>query len=129
MVWYILAALLLLLVQGGLIGSLLTKQVGSANQMGNRDDLPEPTVELGRARRAMTNLQETLPIFLTVGILLIVHGIDWWLVHLGALLYLAGRISHLICYMRGLSPWRSIAFGVAMAGIFCLTGALIAGIL
>lgn len=128
MVCYILAALLLLLVQGGLIGSLLTRQVGSSNQMGNRDTLPEPTVELGRARRAMTNFQETLPIFLTVSVLLIVFRIDWWLVHLGAILYLAGRIGHLFCYMKGLTPWRSIAFGVAMAGIFCLTGALIAGI-
>ncbi len=128
MVWYILAALLLLLVQGGLIGSLLTRQVGSSNQMGSRDTLPEPTVELARARRAMTNLQETLPIFLTIGILLIVFRIDWWLVHVGAILYLVGRVSHLVCYMKALTPWRSISFGVAMVGIFCLTGALVAGI-
>lgn len=128
MVWYILAALLLLLVQGGLIGRLLDRQIGRAGQMGPRDALPEPTIELGRARRALANLQETLPIFLTIGLLLIVYGIDWWLVHLGGALYVAGRVAHLVCYMKGLTPWRSIAFGVAMAGMFCLAGALIAGI-
>lgn len=129
MVWYILLALLLLMVQGGLIGRLLDKQVGRDNQMGPRDTLPEPTVELGRARRALANLQETLPIFLTIGVLLIVYGIDWWLVHLGSIVYLAGRVAHLISYMKGLTPWRSIAYGVSMLGLFCLAGALIAGIL
>ena len=128
MVWYILASLLLLLVQGGLVGSLLRKQVGSQRQMGARDDLPEPTPELGRARRALANLQETLPIFLTVGLLLVIYRIDGWLAHLGAILYLAGRVAHLVCYVKGLNPWRSIAFGVAMLGLFCLVGALVAGI-
>ena len=128
MVWYILAALLLLLVQGGLTGSLLTRQVGTADQMGPRDALPEPTVELGRARRALANLQETLPIFLTLGVLLVVYGIDWWLVHLGGALYVAGRVAHLVFYMKGLTPWRSIAFGVSMLGIFSLAAALVVGI-
>lgn len=128
MVWYILASLLLLLVQGGLIGRLLDRQVGRAAQMGNRDALPEPTVELGRARRALANLQETLPVFLTVGVLLVVYRVDWWLVHLGGVLYLGGRVAHLVCYVKGLTPWRSIAFGVSMVGIFCLAAALVAGI-
>ncbi len=116
-------------MQGSLIGSLLTKQIGSSDQMGARDDLPPPSVELGRARRAMTNLQETLPIFLTVGLLLIIHQIDWWLTHLGAVLYLAGRAAHLVCYMKALSPGRSMAFGAAMLGLFCMIGALVAGLL
>lgn len=128
MVWYLLLALLLLLIQGGLIGSLLTRQVGTAEQMGPRDALPEPSLELARARRALVNLQETLPIFLTVGLLLVFYGIDWWLVHLGGVLYLGGRVAHFISYMAGLTPWRSIAFGISMLGIFCLTGALVAGI-
>lgn len=125
MVWYLLLALLLLLVQGGLVGRLLDRQIGRAGQMGSRDDLPEPTVELGRARRALANFQETLPIFLTIGLLIVFLGVEGWLVHLGSLLYLAGRLAHLVCYMKGLSPWRSVAFGVAMIGIFCLAAALI----
>lgn len=128
MVWYILGALALLLLQGGLIGSLITQQVGTANQMGPRDDLPEPTVELARARRALANLQETLPIFLTLGVLVIVYDVEGWLVHLGGTLYLTGRIAHLVSYMKALTPWRSIAFGVAMAGIFCLVGVLVAAL-
>lgn len=128
MVWYILAALVLLLVQGGLVGRLLDRQVGRKAQMGNRDALPEPTVDLARARRALANLQETLPVFLTLGVLLIVYRIEGWAVHLGGVLYVAGRVAHLVCYMQGLTPWRSLAFLVAMAGIFCLAAALVAGI-
>lgn len=125
MIWYILAALAVLLFQALLTGTLLTKQVGSADQISTRDDLPEPSVELGRARRALANFQETLPIFLTVALLLVIKGVDGMLVHVGGLLYLAGRIAHHYCYMKALSPWRSYAYGVAMIGILLLVIALV----
>lgn len=129
MVWYILASLALLLVQAGLTGSLLTKQVGSENQIGARDSLPKPSIALGRARRALGNFQETLPIFLTIAVLIFVKGVDGWMVHLGGALYLAGRVAHLYCYMKALSPWRSLAYGVAMIGIALLLIALVPALL
>lgn len=109
--------LLLLLVQVFLPGRYLAEQVGQSAQMGPRDDLPEPSTELARSRRALANLQETLPIFLTVAILSIVFGEEGWLSLLGACLYLFGRMAHLPCYLKGLTPWRSLAFLVALIGI------------
>ncbi|MET0436777.1 MAG: MAPEG family protein [Devosia sp.] len=32
------------------------------------------------------------------------------------MLYLLGRVAHYPCYMKGLAPWRSIAFLVALIG-------------
>ncbi|WP_375450474.1 MAPEG family protein [uncultured Devosia sp.] len=116
MLLMIFLVLLLLLVQVFLPGHFLTDQVGTQMQIGPRDDLPEPTRALARSRRALANLQETLPVFLTLGVLSIVLGEQGWLSLLGAGLYLVGRCGHVVCYMRGLSPWRSMFFLVGLIG-------------
>lgn len=116
MLLLIFLVLLLLLIQVMLPGNYLTRQVGTKDQMGPRDHLPEPTLELSRSRRALANLQETLPIFLTLAILSIVLGEQGWLSLVGGTLYLLGRASHVVCYMKALSPWRSLSFLVALIG-------------
>ena len=108
--------LFLLLVQVALPGRYLTEQVGSQRQIGPRDDLPEPSRELGRSRRALANLQETLPIFLTLAILSIVLGEQGWLSLTGGMLYFLARSAHAYCYMRGLTPWRSVSFLASSLG-------------
>lgn len=117
MLLIIFLVLLLLLVQVFLPGRYLAEQVGNRAQMGPRDELPEPTLELARSRRALANLQETLPMFLTLAILSIVLGEQGWLSLAGAGLYLIGRIAHVVCYMRALSPWRSFAFMAGLIGV------------
>lgn len=116
MLLIIFLVLLLLLVQVGLPGRYLSAQVGNDAQMGPRDDLPEPTRELARSRRALANLQETLPIFLTLAILSIVVGEQGWLSLVGAALYFVARSAHVYCYIRGLSPWRSLCFLASLVG-------------
>jgi uncharacterized MAPEG superfamily protein len=113
----ILLVLALLFIQAFLPGYLLVQQVGPEAQMGPRDNLPPPTPQLSRANNALRNLQETLPVFLTLAILSVVLGENGWMTLAGAWLYLAGRIGHVICYLRALSPWRSVAFMVAFAGL------------
>lgn len=120
MLLMILLVLLLLLVQAFLPGRFLAEQIGSKGQMGPRDDLPEPSVELARSRRALANLQETLPIFLALAILSIVYDAQTPLALLGAGLYFIARIAHLVCYLRALSPWRSYSFGVSLIGLVLL---------
>ena len=112
--------LLLTLVQALLPGMYLSKQVGSANQMGPRDGLPPPSRELGRAQRALANLHETLPVFITLALLSLILGEQGWLSLLGAWVFLLGRVAHVFCYMRGLSPWRSYAFGLACLGLVAM---------
>lgn len=111
---FLVLALLLVAVQ--LPGGYLTKQVGVEAQIGPRDDLPEPTQELARSRRALANLQETLPIFLTLAVLSIIYNEQGWLSLAGAGLYFLGRVAHLVCYMKALSPWRSVSFLVGLIG-------------
>jgi uncharacterized MAPEG superfamily protein len=112
----IFAVLLLLLVQVALPGRYLTMQVGNETQIGPRDDLPEPSRELARSRRALANLQETLPIFLTLAILSIMLGEQGWLSLAGAVLYFLARSAHAYCYMKGLTPWRSLSFLIGLLG-------------
>jgi uncharacterized MAPEG superfamily protein len=113
----ILLVLLLVYVQTLLPGRYLAEQVGAENQMGPRDDLPAPSRELQRSRRALNNLQETLPIFLTLAVLSVVFAENGWLSIAGGIVYLAARIAHVVCYLRGLSPWRSIAYLVSLIGM------------
>ena len=117
MLLLIFLVLLLLMFQVGQPGRYLALQVGNDAQMGPRDDLPEPTRELARSRRALANLQETLPIFLTLAVLCIVYGEQGWLATLGAAVYFLARVAHYNLYMRGISPWRSIAFLVSLIGM------------
>ena len=112
--------LLLTMVQALLPGMYLSRQVGSSSQMGPRDDLPPPSRELARAQRALANLHETLPIFLTLALLSLILGEQGWLSLLGAWVFLGGRIAHVFCYIRGLSPWRSYAFGLACLGLVAM---------
>ena len=116
MLLLIFLVLILLFVQVFLPGKYLTDQVGPADQVGNRDDLPEPTQDLARSRRALANLQETLPIFLTLAILSLMLGEQGWVSLAGGVLYLLGRVGHVICYMKGLTPWRSVCFLLALIG-------------
>jgi uncharacterized MAPEG superfamily protein len=128
MLLLILLVLTLLLVQAFLPGKFLADQIGPEGQMGPRDNLPEPSVELSRSRRALANLQETLPIFLTLAILCIIYDAQTWLSLAGATLFLLARIAHLICYLRALSPWRSYSFGVSLIGLILMAIPLLAHI-
>jgi uncharacterized MAPEG superfamily protein len=108
--------LLLLLVQVALPGRYLTAQVGTDAQIGPRDDLPKPSRDLARSRRALGNLQETLPIFLTLAVLSIVLGEQGWLSLAGAAIYFVARALHVYCYMKALVPWRSVSFLASLLG-------------
>ena len=116
MLLFIFLVLLLLLVQVFLPGRYLTEQVGTKAQMGSRDDLPEPSQALARSRRALANLQETLPVFFVLALLSIVLGEQGWLSLVGAGLYFIARVGHVVCYLRGLSPWRSYCFIAGLLG-------------
>jgi uncharacterized MAPEG superfamily protein len=116
MLLIIFLVLILLMVQVVLPGRYLSEQVGNAIQTGPRDDLPEPTRELARSRRALANLQETLPVFLALAILSIVLGEQGWLSLAGGVVYFLARSGHVVCYMRGLTPWRSICFLLGLLG-------------
>ncbi|MDB5507218.1 MAG: hypothetical protein JWR75_1856 [Devosia sp.] len=125
MVWLLLASLALLFFIAIMIGGLVTKQVGTEAQTGPRDELPPPTIELGRARRALANLYESLPIFLTLGILIIIYSAETTVTFVAGLVFVVARIAHLYFYMRAISPARSYAYLAGMLALFVMAGGLI----
>ena len=117
MTTYIIAALLLALLQTWLIpGSFNMKNFP---WLGSNRDEPmshELTVMAGRAMRANTNLQETLPIFLALALLSMqqqppvdLTGLACW--------WLAFRVGHVVTYIAGFARVRTLLW---LGSIVCL---------
>jgi uncharacterized MAPEG superfamily protein len=125
----------LLVLAGSVL--LVTVQIVLAAQLGNRqyglrwaasarDAAVAPAgVLLGRARRALSNLLETYPLFavavLAVGL---AHRFDFWSL-LGAHLYLWARVVYLVLYLAGLPLIRSLVWNVALVGVFLVLAQLV----
>ena len=75
--------------------------------LGNRDEEIETSVTYKRIARAAANLQETLPIFLTLTLLSMIMDIDNTQ---AASAWLALRVIHLGCYTFGLAKLRSLSW-------------------
>ncbi len=125
MLLIIFLVLALLYVQSLLPAKYLIDQTGLVSQMGAPDNLPEPTSKLLRSRKALRNLQETLPIFLTLAVLSIVLGAQGWLSIVGGVVFLLGRLGHVVSHIGGLSPWRTLAYFTALGGLVLLAIPLI----
>ena len=117
MTYLIVMALLLAFVQVGML-PLIFNLANVNYLLGNRDESNPDNVLVGRAKRAGSNLLESLPIFLALAILSVVLKIDnsdlmlYWLV-----LRVAYAISYLIgvAYLRTLLRGGSVVCMVMMA--------------
>lgn len=79
----------------------------------------------GRLERGWHNYLETFPLFAAAVLLVLVldHASDW--TGLGAALYFWARVVYVPLYAFGV-PWlRSLAWGVAMAGIVMILAGLL----
>ena len=85
--------------------------------LGSNRDEPMPhelTIMAGRAMRANTNLQETLPIFLALALLSMQLSVDitelacWWLLF---------RVGHVVTYIAGFARIRTLLW---LGSIVCL---------
>jgi len=131
MVGWILASLVLLFVQSLLPAAIRYAANGrsiSANftdALGPRD-VPLPTVSRAeRASRALANLLESLPIFLTLALLVIILGADGALARLGAAVYVVGRVVYVPCYVLGVFAVRSLVWMGAGVGLLLLLAAVL----
>jgi len=79
----------------------------SAYLLSNRDEQVETSVTYQRIKRAAANLQETLPIFLTLALLSIIMNVD---TTAAATAWLALRVIHLACYAFGIALIRSLSW-------------------
>ena len=91
-------------------------QIGLNRYVGSRDDLPSLPLSGQRAERALTNLQESLFLFLPLAILSIVKGYEVAVLG-GAELFLGARVVYVVAYILAV-PWlRSIVWVVGFAGL------------
>ena len=126
MLIWIFAGLAVYLANVYLPSMLYLPTEGMAKHMGSRDDQPEAGVNVGRARRALANMQENMPIFLTLAVLaLVIEGTDMAQAILGAQLFVFGRIAYTLLYLISI-PWtRSAAYMVGLVGCFMMALALV----
>ena len=96
--------------------------------LGNRDKpLAGEPAWLPRARRAHANLVENLVVFAALVLTAYVaNRLNWWTA-LGSQLFFWGRLAHAVAYIGGLVPWRTLAFGVAVAGMWMIAIPLLFG--
>ncbi len=106
--------------------TILLPRIGVSAYAGSRDNDPEPLVTQARASRAVRNLQESLPAFLTLGVLaLILPDTDMASALLGAQLFVVARAVYLPLYVFAVPYARSLVWTVGFVGLVMMALALL----
>ncbi len=102
-----------------IIGALaLVLHRGLRYAAGNRDQ-PTPLPPWGeRAVRAHRNMLENLPPFAALVLVAQVAGVANEATVWGAVLFFWGRVAHAVIYIAGVPYLRTVAFVVALSGMF-----------
>lgn len=116
----------------GIIGGLILVQLVFADIVGiigkHTPGAPIPADHeklLFRAHRVHANTNESVAAFLALTVYAIaVSATPSWLNTL-CLVYIAGRVGHMLCYYANLKVLRSISFGIAILALF---GILVVGV-
>ena len=117
MLFWILAGLAVYLINIYLPAALYLPREGLMTHLGSRDKTPEANAITGRARRALKNLQENMPFFLTLALLaFVVPGVDVAQAQLGAEVFVIARAVYIVMYMISIPGLRSVAYGVGLVG-------------
>ena len=101
----------------------MTLNIKNLNWMiGNRESSVTETPLVARAKRAGSNLQESLPAFLALALLSMVLSIDvtnaacWWLIF---------RVAHGLLYIGGIKYLRTLAYFGSIGSLIAMACALI----
>jgi len=92
-------------------------QVPMNELAGNREKPFELQGWAGRARRAHSNMLESLPLFAIVVLVAHAAEISNDMTVLGSQLFIYGRTAHAIVYVAGIAWLRTLAWLAATAGI------------
>ena len=107
MATYIVYALLLTIIQIWIVPAAFNIKNFSWYTTNRDEPMPETSIMAGRANRAATNLQESLPAFLALALLSMHLSVDltglafWWLIL---------RVAHLITYIAGIALLRTLSW-------------------
>jgi glutathione S-transferase len=81
------------------------------------DELPQ----VQRAQLAWRNDLESIPIFLSLGIVYVMVDAAPAAAPILFVTFTAARIIHSIVYLVGLQPWRTIAYATGIACMFAMS--------
>jgi uncharacterized MAPEG superfamily protein len=87
-----------------------------AEALGPRDDQPPLTRIGGRAARALANMHEALPVFLTLALLNLFLGTGS-MATTGALVFLVARVLYVPAYLAGIVGIRTLIWVVSLMGL------------
>ena len=114
MTFWILAALALYFVQTLL--PVTFRYRGSPASFTARDTMPEATVLVARAERALVNVGEAMILFLPLALLTReAEGAVF-----GAMIFVIARIAHVILYLAGVPYLRTVVWLVSLAGLMMM---------
>ena len=122
MATYIVYALLLTIIQIWIVPAALNMKNFSWYTTNRDEPMPETSVMAGRAIRAATNLQESLPAFLALALLSMHLSIDltglafWWLIL---------RVTHLVTYIAGIALLRTLSWLGSLVTLIMMALALV----
>ena len=122
MATYIVYALLLTIIQIWVVPAAFNIKNFSWYTTNRDEPMPETSVMAGRAIRAATNLQESLPAFLALALLSMHLSIDltglafWWLIL---------RVTHLVTYIAGIALLRTLSWLGSLVTLIMMALALI----
>lgn len=89
-------------------------------------DTPPPMPLVGsRADRALANLQEALPVFLGLALLVELKGVAAGLATQGALVFLIARVLYVPAYLTAIAGVRSTVWSVSWLGLGMMIATLL----
>jgi len=87
-----------------------------AENLGNRDHVRPLTVVGQRATRALANMQEAMPVFITLALMNMIVGTAAAAV-LGATVFLIARVLYVGVYLSGIAVVRTLLWVVSWVGL------------
>ena len=87
-----------------------------AESLGPRDDQPPLTRVGGRASRALANMHEALPVFLTLALLNLFLGTGT-MATTGATVFLVARVLYVPAYLAGITGLRTLIWIASVVGL------------
>ncbi len=128
MVTLILGTLLLYLIQTYLPPMIMSRALGPnalRHAGGPRDEPLPPTVNAGRAKRALENMNEAMLVFIPLSLLAVHFGLNDGLAWAGAALFLAARIAYIPAYITAIGLTRSIVWTLGHVGLAMMAVAIL----
>jgi uncharacterized MAPEG superfamily protein len=109
----LLIAILMPYVLAGVAGRYKARQLGKIDNRNPRAQAAQLTGAGGRAVAAQQNAWEALAVFTASLAAAFFAGVEPATIVLPALIFVAARVAHAVCYLRDLASARSASFLVA----------------